>query len=1079
MKRWKIVSLICLGSVVLLTGFATFVLPGMVKSQAVRRVEAATGRTLGIGGISINPFTLTVTIRDFRFTERGSGETFAAFSSARIAIDPASLYRRAPVVAAACITAPQLRVVRVAANLYNFSDLLKFLPLHPRLSVNNLTIKNGSVDFLDRGLAIAKRHELRKVEITVPFITTMPYYADRYVSPRLSAVVNGSPFHLEGSLRPFPRAVEATFNVEFKDASLPFYLSYLPVPLPVRVESGSISSKLALTYRAAQKADPELLLSGAMTLDKLQAADLAGAPLLAVTHLDAKISRLQLPTGDFDLSSLAADGLEVYLKRDRQGVWNHSRLLAKAPPGASPHRKILAGVTQTRFRNGRLHFTDSLAPGGFTTDLKEVSLDMQDYSTSPGKRANFSLSFNTRRGERAKVKGEFSPRPLAVFSQVQLAEVPLEAYYPYFAWAERSEVKGRFAIAGNLDFDGPQGLRLEKVSVQAKPFTTLVGGKARIARASLSVAGGRYSRNQNLLEVADAGLRGGEIRFSRDRLGGLRPLTARYLSNKNQVIRKRGGSVPPFHYRIGQLTGTGLNAIFTDEMLATRPSFALEKVDFSLQRLNGPRFGPAPFRAAGLYGEKGALSASGTLTQIPWNVAGKLTVKQMPLADFGSYLPKKFRTITTDGRIDAHLAGSLSSGGHHLAGNYSGSADIHSLYCSDAEGGELLKVDEIRMNKMKVSLDPNVLDIGALDITRFNSRIVIARNGELNLLHLYPPGPEEKTQQAAAVSNGHVVRIGTVTMRDGTLAFSDHHVRGGYTATLFNLGGRISGLSSEENRLAELDLHANMENRSPLNITGQISPLSQNLFADIKVSFTGIELPPMTPYSGTYLGYAVDRGKLYLDSRYRIVNRKLDSQNHIFIDQLDLGKSIESDKATNLPVRLAVALLKDRKGEIRLDLPVLGQTDDPHFSVWSVVLKTLKGLVIKAASSPFALFQAMFGVKEDLSSVGFAPGSAALSLKEQEKLLKLATALNDRPALQVKVVGFVDRDLDAAGYRGEMLRKKMQSLADARAAGVRAFLVGQGGIASARVTLKNGDLYRVSAQGGAPGSRVELEIAAD
>ena len=179
MTRWKRVTFICLGSLLLLAGLVAFLLPGVIKSQAVRRVEAATGRKLGIGALAINPFTLTVTVRDLRLTERGSTETFAAFSSARVAVSPASLFRRERVIAAARFTAPHLRIVRTGLNHYNFSDLLKFLPLHPRLSVNNLTIQHGSVDFLDQGLPVAKRHELRQIELAVPFITTMPSYADR------------------------------------------------------------------------------------------------------------------------------------------------------------------------------------------------------------------------------------------------------------------------------------------------------------------------------------------------------------------------------------------------------------------------------------------------------------------------------------------------------------------------------------------------------------------------------------------------------------------------------------------------------------------------------------------------------------------------------------------------------------------------------------------------------------------------------------------------------------------------------------------------------------------------------------
>lgn len=1069
MKRWKIVSISCLGIVLLLAGFVAFVLPGMVKSKTVLKVEAATGRKLSIGAISINPFTLAVMLRDVRFTERGGGESFAAFSSARIAVSPASLYRRAPVIAAARITAPHLNVVRVGANLYNFTDLLKFLPLHPRLSVSNLTVTNGSLDFIDRALPAEQRHELRKIELTVPFITTMPYYADRYVTPRLSAVLNGSPFQMEGRLRPFPRAVEATATVEFTNVSLSHYLAYLPVQLPVQVASGRISTKLALNYRGAWRKNPELTLKGSVTLADLKLVDRIGTPFLAVTRLDAKLASARLPAWNFELSSLYADGLEFFLTRDRKGVWSHRRLVAAAYPGAATGRELLASVKQTRLRNGRLHISDALAPGGFKTDLADVSLDMQDFSTSPGKRASYTLSFTTLRGEQAELSGEFSPRPFATSSKVKLTGVHLEAYYPYLHWAERSEVQGNFAFVGDLDFDGLKGLLLDKVSVRARPFATLIGGKARLNRASFSLEGGSYSRQKNLLEVTEASLGEGDLRFSRLRTGGLRP------GGKSPVPPKRAG-LKPFHYRIGRISGSGMHAIFTDEMLSARPSFALTKVNFSLERLAGPPFGPSPFRVAGSYGKGGVARASGSLSQKPFSFTGDLAVQRIPLADFSPYLPGKLYVRVADGKVDARLAGYLAAREGHLAARFEGAAGVRSLYCLDSEGGDLLKWDDLRLDGVKGTLNPYALDIGAATLTRLYSRIVVARDGSLNLQHMYAREPERKERQRAATGEAHLVRIGSFTMLDGTLSFTDHHVTGGYATTLYNLEGRVSGLSSEENRLADLDLRANMEKRSPLRITGVINPLRQDLFADLKVSFIGIELPPMTPYSGTYLGYAVDRGKLFLDSRYRIVNRKLDSENRIFIDQLDLGRRIASDKATVLPVRLAVALLKDRKGEIRLDLPVTGQTDDPQFSVWDLALKSLKNLVVKAASSPFALLRSLFGAKEDWSSVGFAPGSAALSPGEREKLLKLAAALNDRPSLRIKVIGFVDREADAKTAGGE---NQLRSLADARAAGVRAFLVEQGGVAWARVVQGSGDIYRAPAQGGESVSRVEFEVAVD
>ena len=172
-----------------------------------------------------------------------------------------------------------------------------------------------------------------------------------------------------------------------------------------------------------------------------------------------------------------------------------------------------------------------------------------------------------------------------------------------------------------------------------------------------------------------------------------------------------------------------------------------------------------------------------------------------------------------------------------------------------------------------------------------------------------------------------------------------------------------------------------------MQITGKLNPLRDDLFVDLKISFQDIDLSPITPYSGTYLGYTVDKGKLFLDLKYLIDKKQLSSENRIFIDQFTFGKKVESDKATNLPVRLAVALLKDRKGEIHLNLPVTGRTDDPKFSIWGLVGQVLKNLLVKAATSPFALLSS-FGkragfqcrpVRVRLSQTAFRGGAKTRS----------------------------------------------------------------------------------------------------
>jgi hypothetical protein len=185
----------------------------------------------------------------------------------------------------------------------------------------------------------------------------------------------------------------------------------------------------------------------------------------------------------------------------------------------------------------------------------------------------------------------------------------------------------------------------------------------------------------------------------------------------------------------------------------------------------------------------------------------------------------------------------------------------------------------------------------------------------------------------------------------------------------------------------------------------------------------------MTPYAGKYAGYAIEKGKLSLSLKYLIENRKLSAQNKVFIDQFTLGSQTDSPDATKLPVRLAVSLLKDRNGAIKLDFPIAGSLDDPEFSVWGVIVQLITNILSKAATAPLALLGAVFGgdSEEELSSLEFDYGRFNLDNAAEEKLKTLATALADRPALKLEMSGYVDKEKDPEGLKQYRLEQKLKA----------------------------------------------------
>src|ERR1039458_5485790 len=177
-----------------------------------------------------------------------------------------------------------------------------------------------------------------------------------------------------------------------------------------------------------------------------------------------------------------------------------------------------------------------------------------------------------------------------------------------------------------------------------------------------------------------------------------------------------------------------------------------------------------------------------------------------------------------------------------------------------------------------------------------------------------------------------------------------------------------------------------------------------------------------------YAGHPLNKGKLTMGLHYGIKQKQLKAENKFLIDHFTLGPRNDSTNATHLPVKLAVALLKDRKGQINLDIPLSGKTDDPQFAIAPLIFKVILNLMVKAATSPFSLLGALVGGGEELSFVEFEPARTEIPEAEAQKLDKLVKALYERPAVSLEIAGSFDPDQDRAALAGLKLEQQAKVL---------------------------------------------------
>jgi hypothetical protein len=363
-----------------------------------------------------------------------------------------------------------------------------------------------------------------------------------------------------------------------------------------------------------------------------------------------------------------------------------------------------------------------------------------------------------------------------------------------------------------------------------------------------------------------------------------------------------------------------------------------------------------------------------------------------------------------------------------------------------------------RLDVRGLSYQPDRLEIAEILAQKPYARVIIESDSSLNVTRVLegPSVPAATPAAKAAVAAARAaptpaassasvapsahpplpLSIKRVLVHDGRVNFTDLSIAPQFSAGIQRLEGGVTGLSSQPNSRAKVDLHGRVDEFAPVSIEGEVNILSAALYTDLAMNFENMELSIFNPYSGKFAGYNITKGKLTTNLHYKVNARALDAQHHIRIDQLEFGAKTESKDAVSLPVKLAVALLKDRNGVIELDLPVTGSLDDPKFRVGPIIWKVLVSLLEKAVTAPFNLIAGLFKKGPEIQFIDFHPGESSLDETATDRLKTVAKGLADRPQLEIDVpIAFVadlDRPALLARRYGERLAEVRAALADGK-----------------------------------------------
>ena len=1069
--RW---ARICVLSVLVYGLLGYFALPAAIRFEAIRLGSAALGRKVSIGRVSFDPFLLRLEVESVRVNQREGAGNLLELGLLRTRLSWISLIRLHPVIREVLLETPVVHCVRTGANEFNFSDLLQQRAATPApdspptlFSVSNIRLENGLIDFDDRFLN--EHHRIEGLRLGIPFIANLPADVQLYVQPELQARIDGSAVRLDGKTRPFSPDLDTAITLKIGQLDLPKLLSYSPFPLPVLLSSGQLSLDLLISFAKSSSA-PAMRLSGTVDLAAIQVNDPSGKPLLSLAGLHLAAEDIEPLRSIAHLSEVRIDQPVVELEREPDGSINLARLagsktqVANVPAPTAPAATAAPAdisVKQLVLKDGSVHFGDLKVSQPFRFALQDIAVNLNDWSLLGKSPGTFSVHAEPVGGGKLDLAGNASLASRRAHVEAAMDGFRVASLQPYLdtalaarltagtvglkavADADWSDVRPQVqASSGEFDLDD---IKLVPLG-QKTAAVALSHARAQLAGLDLG---------KQTVELRAVALNGLSVAAERGADGTI-SLASMLKSGPAKTAPSTTSVQLPWHWRIAQVSLSESQINLADHVPAQPVLLALGVKKLQFNQLSDKSSEPWPFDVQATLNHNGSLSASGSLIQKPLRISLRLNARKLDVAAFQPYVEQQLNAVIRSASLDMSGNALLSQGSSGIRAHYTGDIALNQMRMLDKLTADPFagwsKLDFSQVDADYAEGNPSV-QIGKVSLAGFNARIILNTDGKLNLDDFLSrnnapaksltratsetaiPAVTGPSAPAAVVANPLTLLLGGIDLQGGEVNYSDNFIKPNFSARLVDITGTVGALGTATKQPTPLDISASLDGNGPIKVIGTVDPLVKPPQLDVTAHASEIELTNFTSYSTKFTGYPIQKGKLNVDLHYQLQQNTLRANNHLFIDQFTLGDPVAGGSVLHLPIKLALSLLKNSRGEIDVNVPVSGSLDDPQFSIGSVIWLAFANVIEKAVTSPFSLLTSAFGGGEELGYIEFAPGSASLDATAVKKLQTLTSALADHPQVKLDLTPHIDTGPDTAGLREllfeqQLRQQKIQELAD-------------------------------------------------
>ncbi|UVT19968.1 MAG: DUF748 domain-containing protein [Nitrospira sp.] len=803
-----------------------------------------------------------------------------------------------------------------------------------------------------------------------------------------------------------------------------------------------------------------------LQLNGLEVRDLDQTPLLGFEELfvDLDVSTLFFQKISFDEIRLSMPF--VAARVNSEGKLNLMSLASPAddtgskptPTTSEPKRMMPVEIDLLDIDRGILEYRDESKPKPVIIDVVPIQIVLRNFSTIPSQGSENAHAFRAEIGKDEVVtwEGTIFLEPVESDGKISLSGVKLKTLYQAVRDQFQFDIpQGVLGLSASYHFDlrgqGPEAI-VNNGKVSLRNLAIVERGEIEpvVNIPAFDVEGIHLDLQKQTIDITKVQSMNARFDAWRESDGVLnyQPLftpvgggEAVEKSSRGNV--KEAKPAKPWSITVDEVAIKNYGASFEDRTLERPGHVNVDAMNVTVKDVQIPFRKPLPIDVSLKLNETGSINVKGKVEVEPLVADVDLKLEHIDIHPFQPYLDQFLKADVVEGAID--LNGTAHFAKEHVNEpllRFQGNLAVNRLALVDRKDFEnVVTWKALNVNQIALGVEPTAVKIAEIIWQEPSLQMMIDAEGQLNLSRLAaspPPGDQAadqkgpKAEKSPAKSAEPVpVTIDQVKLVKLAATYQDLSIEPKVRTSLTDFGGTIKGLSSKQLKKADVNLAGKVGRAAPLKIAGKINPLSEDAFTDLIITLGGMDLTPSSPYTGKYVGYGLSRGKLSLDLRYKVSQKVLEAENLVHVDQLTFGEKTNSPDATSLPVPLIVALLKDRKGMIEIDMPIRGNLKDPDFKYGKVVISTLLNLLGKVVASPFALMGKLVpggGGEEDLQFIEFQPGSASLANGEIAKLDALEKALDERTGLRLDITGTFDATLDGAALRTMKLREQLFAL---------------------------------------------------